>query len=94
MNSKISRLLSLFLTGLLVLGANTVLWAQQGREWKVRYEAGEASLKRDTELRLTIEQTSLVCRPKKGAVFSIPLAAVTEVGYDKQARRRIKQGPQ
>lgn len=81
------------LAALWSLAAEEVKITRHGKQWPMKYEedydTGAVALRRGTKLKVTVGAERIVGQTKKGeVVFSIPVASVFDVIYDKQTQRR------
>ena len=99
MITKAGRRLVLLMTVLLLVVAtglpalstpSTADRKTRDKQFRVKYEAGTAAIKKGARVRVRFEPKSIICEAKKGLTFSIPAAGVTEVGYDSMPWSRSK----
>lgn len=60
----------------------------QGKRWSVRYVSGAFNLPSRARVLLTVGDDAISGESKHGGAFTIPTAAVAEVGYDRQSHSK------
>ena len=60
----------------------------QGKRWSVRYVSGALNLPSRARVLLTVGDEAISGESKHGGVFTIPTAAIAEVGYDRQSHSK------
>jgi hypothetical protein len=60
----------------------------QGKRWSVRYVSGALNLPSRTRVRLTVGDDTISGESKHDGTFTIPTAAIAEIGYDQQSHSK------